>query len=777
MFRPSHRDTSGSTSGQYLLRPGGAVDGHEPNAVPESQKGWFRTALSALSRAFGFLHIVLGFLWIAPAVALLVLNHWGVILGASIGCPSCRPRNVDSQAVLNRMYKDDHNVLGALQVASKAIEVWFMFVAASLVYDVTMFMAEKRGYPIPIGFLTTYLEFGDLRYFCTPSPWTTPVRTGSTLRNSWRSALKLYGFFAFVIAMSLTANLMGPGSAVLIIPTLQYRNVSHMDGPVFKGLAMGNQPSNTNITSNCTASWLGGGNYTCFTEPYASGLDALLTDVVAGYTPESGFSSNTGLSVEQGVTLLFNLSCYPDIASNDWDCGLYSAPNRQILREISTELSNYFFNSYYGKLEPPLDNALQTAFHRTGPSVAVNVTCDFSNLSVSTVAEDKAVRCYGIFGGDLCVPVGRGWDHDNIRSSFSLGNANTTTGNVTIDSYFSEVAANLTQGVGGCGATDESCWDSKFLTKTMPNIANVTVMEFNNARLSTPDRILTCVSWYYPSVSHYKMDPSGNDINLVRIVRSSQDTTAPQKVHPDWLLAAWSTERDGTVAASSQAARVMISAIESAYVGAGEELFTEIDIFSILHQLVLAQSMSLVDYATAPLDPTTENAKPKPLTLDTWKVIYVYAYGNDSRTATMGAFVLCAGIVAALVRTGTAIARRERTKSAFDLLAIALKHQYKGEFRGKETETQRARVRIGVDRLRGHRGKEYKLRFEGEGGSGGETGGWVRGTDGGGTGGGGMGGVYWGNRGFRGEPYSAIPLTESPQMIRGGNGQQLWERQ
>ena len=228
----------------------------------------------------------------------------------------------------------------------------------------------------------------------------------------------------------------------------------------------------------------------------------------------------------------------------------------------------------------------------------------------------------------------------------------------------------------------------------MPNIANITITEFTNAKLSIPSWTLSCATWSYPSTSHYVLDLSStNDFNLVRIASSSQDTTAPHKVHPDWLLAAWSIERGGAVAASTQSAQVMTNVIERAYTESmteGGATENALDKFFALQQLAFAQSMSLVDFATSPPDPSIKNTTPKPLTLDTWKVIYVYAYGNDSRTAAMGVFVLLVGIIAALIRTGTAIARRERTKSAFELLGVALKHQYEGEFRGKVTEAERA---------------------------------------------------------------------------------------
>ncbi|KAI9773522.1 MAG: hypothetical protein M1839_002058 [Geoglossum umbratile] len=661
------------------------------------------------------------------------------------------------QEARNKLSRDDRNAVGALQVSSKAFEVWFMFVAAGLVYDVTMFMAERKGKFIPIGFLTTYLEFGDLRYFCTSSPWTTPFQPRPTSRwgKNWGSTLILYGFLFFVISMSVTANLMGPGSAVLMIPVLQYRNTTFKDGPVLKELAMGEQPSDISISDNCNSSRFLAGDYRCLSNWYGRTLDGLLTGALASYiqAPVDLWPISSGLSQEGLVSLLFNVTC--SVVNHEYDCGLFSSPNRQILRSMSADSEKFLRDSFAGELEPSLNNSLQTVIHRMGPSIAQNVSCFLSNTSVATITEDRTVRCYGMLDANFCVPVGRGWQYDNNNSNFSLENLNETIGNTVVNIYSSEVAVNQSWAHGGCAAKDESCWNSGFTAKH-DTINNVTITEFRNRGVSA-DSVLFCLGWFYPSHSHYELDPTvANDINLVRITSSYQDTAAPQGVHPDWFLAGWSTARGRTV--TSRAAGVAADAVSHVYEtqGGGGGGAIAIDYFGFLQRIVFAQAMSLVSFTTTPKDSRAERNNPKPFTLDSWAVVYVYAYGIETRTAIMGAFVVSVGIACALLRTVTAIIRRERTKSAFELLAAALKHQYDGEFDGMQKEVQMARVRVRVDRPRYRGTKGMGFKFEREDGSEGP-----------------LGGTGWGDPGYygvmgTGSEQNVYPLTASPELMRTG---------
>lgn len=122
------------------------------------RRSWIRTILFQLAC----------FLWILPIAALLTLNFKKHIVGPSAWCPSedCfvgwfNPVRSIPIENLRSFDRRDHNLLGALQFAAKALEIWFELIAVALVYLVTFLIAGKKD-GLPIGFLTRPAEFSDL---------------------------------------------------------------------------------------------------------------------------------------------------------------------------------------------------------------------------------------------------------------------------------------------------------------------------------------------------------------------------------------------------------------------------------------------------------------------------------------------------------------------------------------------------------------------------------------------------------------------------------------
>lgn len=146
-------------------------------------------------------------------------------IGASIWCPGghCSaelfsPRAISKAAQLDMQ---DHNVIGALQFISKALKVWFVFIATSLVYDMAMLL-DKEGGGLPIAFLSTHLEFADIRYLVNPLLWVSTIPHPSTSpRKRSLATGKSYLFVLLAASLTLLTNLMGSAAAVFAIPTLQ----------------------------------------------------------------------------------------------------------------------------------------------------------------------------------------------------------------------------------------------------------------------------------------------------------------------------------------------------------------------------------------------------------------------------------------------------------------------------------------------------------------------------------------------------------------------------
>lgn len=97
--------------------------------------------------------LLVGILWLAPMITLLYFNLSKYIIGAAAWCPgkSCHVisynigSNDTTTALVGRHDQENKNLLGALQFAAKALEVWFAYIATSLVYCTACALAKQRG--------------------------------------------------------------------------------------------------------------------------------------------------------------------------------------------------------------------------------------------------------------------------------------------------------------------------------------------------------------------------------------------------------------------------------------------------------------------------------------------------------------------------------------------------------------------------------------------------------------------------------------------------------
>ena len=170
-----------------------------------------------------WLSVVAGTLWIGPAIVLLYFNFSQWIIGASAWCPngqcivfSYLDQEMSTAQKIARNEKWNHDLLGALQFAAKAMEVWFVFVAGSLVYMVIC-VAAKGPQGFPIGFLMQHVEYSDLRNLINPVLCTAPQTPHYRTKDRTRHKIHLYLFALFAGSMTILANLMGPSAAVSTI--------------------------------------------------------------------------------------------------------------------------------------------------------------------------------------------------------------------------------------------------------------------------------------------------------------------------------------------------------------------------------------------------------------------------------------------------------------------------------------------------------------------------------------------------------------------------------
>ena len=350
-----------------------------------------------------FSHIV-SFLWLAPIITLLVLNFKNHIIGASAWCPgghcSSGVGSSDPAAVSNtieraaKLDRNDHNVLGALQFVAKALEVWFMLIATALLFDLAMILARMDG-GLPVAYVLTHLEFGDIRNLFNPLLWTSPWphRNATHSQKHRRSVSRLFIFAVLAALLTILTNLMGPATAVLVLPTLQWVDTPHKPVQMFKGLHLDRAPQEDLIFPICNSSQLDAGNYSCTFYPHSASLDqfasAALSTEVQWEQPYGAFAM-TALQ-ESAVNFALNATT---------DGSLVWVPNRQVLRFLTVDFNHSIYPQTYGT-GTSLNESLQLILNRQGPSIGFQAYCNNGNVSVTKVADDKEIHCFSNYTQDF----------------------------------------------------------------------------------------------------------------------------------------------------------------------------------------------------------------------------------------------------------------------------------------------------------------------------------------------------------------------------------------
>ncbi|MCJ1423371.1 hypothetical protein MMC29_001254 [Sticta canariensis] len=627
-------------------------------------------------------HQVLCLLWLGPALALLVLNFSGYVVGASIGLHPCRinvfsSRTFEEVAICN---KASHTAMGWLQFASKALEIWFMVVISGILYDVLKLLSSLENH-FPVGFLAKYVEFGD------------PLSLARWPKGTKK--LKHHAFIALVAVLCILVNLMAPATAILILPSLQWIEKAPRMLGVFGSMAARDSPHNPDVAINCNATMLSIGNFSCTKVPYAHILDQLFASVASslGQIGASDIIFDPIISQEQQVSLIVNTTD----ADVDW------IPVRQVGREISDDYLRYA-DAVRQEPQPAnyssLTSSLNTILVRKGPTIGLAGGAYRGNLSVGIVGEEKTVRCYG--GWDLyadegteftrCIRVGNGWTGTtNIHSRFYLGDTDSTR-NVTVDVYFADRVHTLSQPnnppcfINGNPQANSSCnWDQVFVADSPSELlqntsVNIILIEYTVPELSTQSRTVWCDDIVYVSFDSYSMDPSpfSNFIHLTLLENADPRVapgTIPLTVHSDWILAGWSVNNNGTVDGTRIAARTMIQLLKQALSDDADHL--NLTTLSFMDGVAADLGLSMIGYNI-----TSDDDDPNHPALTTSVKLYVWAYGLQSRTSVLGVVVLLVGILCVLLRVLMAMLGQggyTSPRSLARLLVAALEHDSRPE--------------------------------------------------------------------------------------------------
>jgi hypothetical protein len=720
-------------------------------AITESKhkpKSLLRTVVSQL----------FGLAWIGAIVALLIFNFSGWVLGASVSCglnKNCEydPFDPDAFKKAEQLDKKDHNILGALQFVAKALEVWFMVLAASLVYDVTMLLAAKDD-GLPLGFLMTHMEFSDIMSLGERSFWAS-AKPSNHGKGWWsKKSFTLYAFVFFVTLLCIVANLMGPATAVLVIPTLGNNEIDFHNGKRFASSGASDPPINASIAAGCKVAALADGNYTC-TNIYAGAVDAFSTSIIVS-TNQSQLDSYLGrivpaISQEDLVAFAFN---FTDPNGGFW------VPSRQVLRELSADyapyaftkvsdevqnftlsdinsvLSRFYNRSISAHLYDSYRNSLQATLHRQGPTINLNGFCYRGNETVISLSDDRTVRCFN--GSNYwtdypvkCIRQGSGWTANTPRPSthFSIGDISSQDAPpLAVSVYATDRAIYLNTSFASCAIPPTSSgpppcdWSALFAEEPFIEMKNMTQSQqifsyslphstatrtssSSSSSTTTTNSSAWCDSIAYLNTTDYTLDPSPitNFLTLIGIdTVGNVSATDPIPIHPDWNLAAWSIARGGTVSPDRAASQNLISAFKSVVrsLAPANPNATDsvMDLLVLQHFFVTAQGLTLIPYDTTPV-PTSPSASQKPTPAHPiFKVsltLRVWAYGLGSRTSKLGLAVALTGIAIVLFRSFMGLFVRINRKRTLELFAAALEHEgISGGFSGLKSEREVNEVRF-----------------------------------------------------------------------------------
>ncbi|KAF2670407.1 hypothetical protein BT63DRAFT_424351 [Microthyrium microscopicum] len=728
----------------------------ERNAIPQERK---RKRPKLYSRRVrNTLTLLFGVCWIVPAVCLMYLDISGYVVGAAIGCRSCRINPNLANASRNEQAQDkrNHNILGALQLLAKLLEAWFIFAAGSLAYNYAIRLAKKGV--LPVSMLTVHAEFLNLPYMRNLMGRTIGVmkegssetRSHHSRENSQifessaahdlvpqhigpgssassinrltplqarRNRLQLYVFVFCMVFLCLLANLMNPALAILILPQLQFKTINLQQTSIFQQLFSSSSPNyeagDFRPLPGCSAAQIAGGLYNCTSLVYGTSLDGLLSSGSSSYWQVQARHANylPAVSQEMNISFSFNTSTSAAGSSLIW------TPSRQVLRNLSSDLQNYKDviasastdkHFHYNATRAYPDSSLfaqstQAKLLRYGPVYGTSSACHLFNVIRIPDGQNREIRCYPTLGRSYtkCIQSGSGYPQN---SNWPGSSANLTLeayiaatagvlklANTTISIYSTPKARYFQQDENGnscASSSPPSCgnWDDIF-SKGQPNFdigdgndasaraQNQLTFEYGlTAANDGNNTMVWCDTHLWLGFSNYILDlnPLYSTLNLVEIdvptETLSGDTSIP--LHPDWMLAAWSANREDSratgdiVGLNHPSASQVITGLNTF----ANPPFNDTLAFAPLHIYSVAQGLSFVPFSSID-DPAASNNKGG-VVLFSSASVQLWQYSASAATSIIALVVITLGILVVLLRT---IFYLERSRTPTELIIDALR--------------------------------------------------------------------------------------------------------
>ncbi|KAF2173365.1 hypothetical protein M409DRAFT_15650 [Zasmidium cellare ATCC 36951] len=593
---------------------------------------------------------------------------------------------------------------------------------------------------------------------------------------------RIYLLLLLIISLCALCNLMGPATAVLVLPTLQWIDTANVGNSSFVGMNAANPPQAGNWfiqTSNCTANEAQTFNYSCAAPTFGSALDVWLESI-----------RNTAPGVTQQDQLTFNINTTYSISTDGpltarYNSSLYWAPNREILSNLSADflavgllslgVDEKTWEQNVGSLDSynsyaEYNSSLNLAILRNGPILGaiVNNWISFDNASVTVVevAPNQQIRCYDSYNLDSfdgtssgnytkCIQTGTGWSPSNKMSNFSVaGTYDYATTRVVrpdtqISIFSSEKAAFLENGVlpdwlpgdclrNGTVPTGTNCDYNRLFTMDHSSpvanrSSNVNTMEMTTRQNTTS--VTAAIDFIaFLGFTTYTLDasPITNPSQVIQ-TEDIDNTQTSITIDPSWMLADFSADA-GSIQSPDHSTSQQLSNLMNTFLSLAQQPNPSTDSLSdtdqnnyyYLTMISIAQTLSIIDINTSPSTSSSTTTQTHPL-LHRSARMNVWAYSaSSSRTAILGTIVAIIGIVVTLIQFVMSLWDKRPFRSSTQLLVAALEHVPRDEFRGRQTSEEGvARVRFhvrealeGVGFGGGGDGKEREGDGDGDGGGG-----------------------------------------------------------
>ena len=692
-------------------------------------------------------------LWVVPVITLLVLNFEGYFIGASAWCAfgDCtfnvygdvydesgnNPFDTDTSVAVGRLAhfdRESHNLLGALQLVAKAIEIWFAFIVTLLVYLLT-FKTAASSVGLPVFYITRASEYAEVSSFLDPKLWT------SMIGITQRSRIAVVLFVLCTGLLGILCNFMGPGIAVLALPTINWTTSKQYLGYTFDAMNSTSPPNPIGyghdidnafgVSSTCTSADIMEGKFSCS----ADSLGFVLDSWVSAYASSKNSYWTNYPAVSYQLQLSFTMN-----TSSPMGEGIVWTPSRPVLNTLGVDLRNLEYvvaDAYEANLVPSADvqafrncnKSMQTSIHHYGPILGATNGLWAGGTDLSSpwnidVDHDRQIRCYANYSLDCplcfsyplwkdyplghytkCIQIGTGWGSTTANTTFSIprgGGANkndSTLTDISVNIYSSDRAVFIPNGAlpwlpaqclqSGAANRNLSCdWDRLFAVDPMSPTAHRSIYhntwEFSvsNASISSYQTVDFVALLNF---TDYQFDPSPltNPQYLVRTL-GLPSTGTPIPVHPWWALAAWAVDANGSLPLNRTVAAELTDSFYGYFEPLPRDDWNEFKMQFYSNEresamfVPLAQMLSMIAYTTnETTHPETDSLHPA---MSRTIHLYGWSYGLKSRTSYLGATVAIAGILICIVQLILGLIDLRPYRSLTHILVSALEHVSKGEF-------------------------------------------------------------------------------------------------